>query len=437
VPATPSGDDSRDDWTRGSSARHGHGGGYRDGEPPRYGEPPRRRPEPPPGPAGYPSGDGPPDPRFTDGPPDPRFTEGPPDPRFTDGPPDLRPGGAPRHPGYDRPGAYEPPTGYERPGGYGEPTAFDEPTALTPLIRPADAPALAQRPDAPIGTAGPEPDGPAAPETPIRRSVSLATAGLVALLTLGLVFGAMITHGSYGVVIFGVQVLFVLAWTVASGPPAPRVVAATGLAAAAGADLAALWAEPASLAPLAYVTAGAFVAGVIGQLTRSAGRVRVTESLGSTLVVVVGVVAFATLVVLSRQPRGTQAIVACLAAAGVAVAVARLVDTVFPYPRLAPQVPRGGAGVVLGAMVGAVVAALAGALLDGLTVGPAAAAGLVTALVAVIVDLSAGYADAGRQLAGEPPALSLARHIQGPLAAFALAAPAAYAASLLLLLDIL
>ncbi len=410
MPATPSGDDSRDDWTRGSSARHEHGGGYRDGEPPRYGEPPPRRPEPPPGPAGYPFGDGPPDPRL---------------------------GGAPRHPGYERPGGYEPPTGYERPGGYEEPTAFDEPTALTPLIRPAGAPAPAQHPDAPIGTADPEPDGPAVAETPIRRSLSLATAGLVALLTLGLVFGAMITHGSYGVVIFGVQVLFVLAWTVASGPPAPRVVAATGLATAAGADLAALWAEPASLAPLAYVTAAAFVAGVIGQLTRPAGRVRVTESLGSTLVVVVGVVAFATLVVLSRQPRGTQAIVACLAAAGVAVAVARLVDTVFPYPRLAPQVPRGGAGVVLGAMAGTVVAALAGSLLDGLTVGPAAAAGLVTGLVAVIVDLSAGYADAGRQLAGEPPALWLARHIQGPLAAFALAAPAAYAASMLLLLDIL
>jgi hypothetical protein len=57
--------------------------------------------------------------------------------------------------------------------------------------------------------------------------------------------------------------------------------------------------------------------------------------------------------------------------------------------------------------------------------------------VAVVVDLSVGYAEAGRRLAGEPPALWLARHMQGPLAAFALAAPAAYVAATLLLLKAL
>jgi hypothetical protein len=127
--------------------------------------------------------------------------------------------------------------------------------------------------------------------------------------------------------------------------------------------------------------------------------------------------------------------VACLAAAGVALVVARLTDIVVPLPRLAPQVPRGGTGVVLGAMVGTGVAALAGALIDGLAVGPAAMAGLVTAVVAVVVDLSVEYAETGRRLAGEPPAQWLARHFQGPVAAFALAAPAAYAASALLLLN--
>jgi len=263
--------------------------------------------------------------------------------------------------------------------------------------------------------------------------LSLAVAGLAALLTLGLTFGAMITHASYAIVIFGVQVLFVLAWTVASRPPAPRIVAGVGMAAAGVADLAAVLADEASLAPLAYVTAAAVIVGVIGQLTRPAGRVRVTESLGSTLAVVVGVVAFASLITLSRHPRGAQAIVACLAAAGVAVIVARLIDVVAPFPRLAPQVPRGGAGVVVGAMVGTAVAAGAGSVLDGLSTGPAAIAGLVTALVAVVVDLSVNYAEAGRAMAGEAPAMWLARHMQGPLAAFALAAPAAYASATLLL----
>ena len=62
---------------------------------------------------------------------------------------------------------------------------------------------------------------------------------------------------------------------------------------------------------------------------------------------------------------------------------------------------------------------------------------LVTAVVAVVIDLSVGYAEASRRLAGDPPALWLARHLQGPLAAFALAAPAVYAGSTLLLVHAL
>ena len=282
---------------------------------------------------------------------------------------------------------------------------------------------------------GEQPGGPPAP--PARRLISLAVAVVTGLITVGLVFGAQTTRESYGVVVLGVQVLFVVAWTVASRPPAPRVVAAVGLAAAVAADAAAMWVRPASLAPLAYVTAGAFVAGVVGQLTRPAGRVRVTESLGSTLAVVLGVVAFATLVVLTRHPGGSQAIVALLLAAGGAVMLARFSDAVVPYPRLAPQVPRGGVGVVLGAMAGTAVAAGAGAVLAPLDITHTAIAGLVTAVVAVVIDLSVGYAEASRRLAGDPPALWVARHLQGPLAAFALAAPAVYASSTLLLVHAL
>jgi hypothetical protein len=275
------------------------------------------------------------------------------------------------------------------------------------------------------------------PRPPARRLISLAVAVVTGLITVGLVFGAQATRESYGAVILGVQVLFVVAWTVASRPPAPRVVAAVGLAAAVAADAAALWVRPASLAPLAYVTAGAFVAGVVGQLIRPAGRVRVTESLGSALAVVLGVVAFAMLVVLTRHPGGSQSIVALLFAAGGAVVVARMADAVMPYPRLAPQVPRGGVGVVLGAMAGTAAAAGAGAVLVPLDVMHTAIAGLVTAVVAVVIDLSVGYAEASRRLAGDPPGLWVARHMQGPLAAFALAAPAVYASSALLLVHAL
>lgn len=267
---------------------------------------------------------------------------------------------------------------------------------------------------------------------PVRRLLSLAIAGFSALLTVGLVFGAQTTRLSYAIVVFGVQALFVLAWTMASRPPAPRVVAAVGLGVSAAADVGAVWTNPPSLTPLAWATVGGFIAGVVGQLLRPAGRQRVTESLSSTLVVVVGVVSFATLVVLTRYGGGTQALVACLVAAGTALVVARLADVLLPYPRLAPQVPRGGVGVVLGAMLGTVAAGFTGSLLAGLTGERAAIAGVVTAVVAVVVDLSVGYSEASRQLAGDPPTLWLARHMQGPLTAFALAAPAAYTASTLL-----
>jgi hypothetical protein len=283
----------------------------------------------------------------------------------------------------------------------------------------------------------PRPDQPPRPAdaVPVRRMLSLGVAGFALLVMVGLVVGAQTTHGSYAVVIFFVQALFVGVWTMASRPPAPRIVAGVGLVVAIGTDLAAVLARPASLAPLAYVTAGGFIVGVIGQLTRPKGRSRVTESLGSTLLVTLGVVSFAMLIVLGRKTAGTQALVACLCAAGIAIVVARAVDVVAAFPRIAPQVPRGGVGVVLGAMAGTAAAGVIGQFLDGVPNLQAAVAGLSTAIVAVMVDLCVGYAEASRMIDGDEPALWLARHIQGPLGAFAFASPAAYVASTLLLIQ--
>lgn len=212
-------------------------------------------------------------------------------------------------------------------------------------------------------------------------------------------------------------------------PPAMPVVAIVGVGAAIAADAAAVQAKVVGLAPLGYVAAGGFVAAVIGQLIRRKDRIRVTDSLGATLTIMIGVVAFATLIVLSRIPVGTQAIFVCLAATGVALAVARFVDAIFPRPRLAPQVPRGAAGVIIGAMIGTLAAAVIGMYLLGFTPTSAALVGLVTAASAVLVDLAVGYAEAGRVMAGEAPTMWVARHLQGPLGGFALAAPAAYAMS--------
>ena len=272
---------------------------------------------------------------------------------------------------------------------------------------------------------------------PARRLLSLSVALFAALLGFGLLLGVHSLPGSYGFVIFAVQLFFVLAWTVAMRPPGFWVVAAVGVAAAAGADLAAVLPRDASLAPLGYVTVAGFVFGVIGQLLRGAGRQGVTESLGATLAVVVGVVAFASLLVLDRHPLGTQSIVVCLAAAAVGLVVARLTDVVLPVPRTSPEVPRGALGVVLGAMAGTATAGAVATTLAGLHSHPgrAAVAGLVTVVAAIMADLAVSYAEAGRQLSGEPSPLWIARHMQGPLGGFALAAPAAYVLSVMLLVS--
>ena len=275
---------------------------------------------------------------------------------------------------------------------------------------------------------------PPEPPAPVRRLLHLAIA-LFSLIAAGsLALGAQSIHSADAVVVFGMQVLFVIIWTLASQPPAPRVVVAVGLAVALATDIAAVLTRTPSLEPLAYLTAAGFVAAVVGQLARRAGRIRATESLGSSLVVMVGVVAFGALIELTRHTRGRQALVVCIAAAGLAVAVARLSDIVLPLPRIVPQVPRGGLGVVLGTMVGTGAAAVTGYYLQGLgDPTRAALAGLATALVATMVDLSVGYTEAGRKLDGRIPVLWVARHLQGPLGALAFAAPVGYVASVLLL----
>jgi len=272
------------------------------------------------------------------------------------------------------------------------------------------------------------------PVAPTRRLVSLAIAGFAGLLGLALVFGAYLVPRSFALIIFGVQVLFVVTWTVATRPPGPRIVAGVGLAAAAVADLAVAWPTHATIAPLGYVTAGAFGAGMIGQLARKDGRSQVTESVAATLVMVVGVIAYASLITLSRNQLGPESIAACFVGATVALVVARALDAVVPFPRTTPQVARGTIGVIVGAMAGTVASAIVASGLVGLSPGRTVYAGLLTSVAAVLADLGVGYAEASREIDGEISPLWLVRHMQGPLAAFALAAPVAYAMSVMVLL---
>jgi hypothetical protein len=276
------------------------------------------------------------------------------------------------------------------------------------------------------------------PVAPVRRRLSVAVAGFAALLAVGLILGSQ-TSGPdarvpYAIVVFGVQLLFVLAWTMAIRPPAPALVAGICVAAGLVADYAAVTSDAVSLVPLVYVAGGALVAAVAVQGVRAADRQRARDSFGATLLLVLGVVAFASLIVLTRRPIGTQSVLVCLTAAGVAVMVARLTDAVFAKPRMALQVPRGATGIVLGAMLGTLAAAgLGSVLVLPFTPAKGAVLGVVAAGLAVLVDLAVNYTEAGRSMAGTAPTFWVARHMQGPLGAFAATAPVAYALTVLYL----
>jgi hypothetical protein len=267
---------------------------------------------------------------------------------------------------------------------------------------------------------------------PVRRQLSLAIAGFAGLLGLGLILGAQTSapdyRTPYAIVLFGVQLLYLLAWIMALRPPAASAVGGVCAAVALVADYLAVTTNPAGLSRLFLVALGGFVAALIAQLFRAADRARVTDTWRTTLVIVLGVVAYAVPVVLTRQEAGTQAVIVSAAGAGVALLVARAVDAAFPKPRIAAQVPRGATGVVLGAMLGTLASAgLGSVLVLPFTPGKGAVIGLIAAVVANLVDLAVNFGEAGRRLAGDAPTFWVARHMQGPLGAFALTMPAAYA----------
>ena len=274
-------------------------------------------------------------------------------------------------------------------------------------------------------------DEPQIAEVPVRRQLSVAIAGFAGLLGAGLILGAQTSgpdaRAPYAIVIFGVQLLFVLAWTMALRPPAAGLVAGVSVVAGLFADYLAVSTGEPSILPLLLLAPAAMVVVVVGQLILKVDRLRVRDAFGTTLLIVVGVVSFSALIALTRKPIGTQAVLVCLSAAAVALVIARLTDAVFPRPRIAPQVARGATGIILGAMIGTLgAAALGSVLVLPFTPAKGAILGLIAAGVAVLVDLAVNFTEAGRSIAGEAPTFWVARHMQGPLGSFALASPVAY-----------
>jgi hypothetical protein len=178
--------------------------------------------------------------------------------------------------------------------------------------------------------------------------------------------------------------------------------------AAVAADAGVLLLGGGTLGPVLGVVAVAFVATVVAQLARGVGRVGVTEAFGSTMLLVVCCAALAAALALRDRPGGPDVLAVCLAAAGAGLVLAHAADAVRPVPELSPGTGRGGIGVALGAVAGAgaaVAVARVVVLPDGMSVGYTALVGVIVALTAVLVGVGQVCAAVGREQAGEqvPP----------------------------------
>lgn len=237
------------------------------------------------------------------------------------------------------------------------------------------------------------------------------------------------------------QLVLVLAWSVALGFRGSVGAGLIGAGAAVAANLVVLraadsaeqdavgpsspFATGGGLGDLAAVLALAVVLSFVHQLIRRPPRRQVTDSLAGVALLAVAVVGLSTYLVLVQLPDGAQLLRICVASVGAAVITGHVVDLLVPYPRIVEGVPRGVLGFVAG-VVAAILAATylgeADRLVEQLG---AVILGGVLGGVACLVAIGASYAAVERR------GIMVAQAAVQAVLPFALAAPVAYFVSIL------
>ena len=242
---------------------------------------------------------------------------------------------------------------------------------------------------------------------------------------------ALLGTAPLGAGVFAVQVVIALAWLAAldvRGGGGGFIIA---VLAAAAADTVVAAADRPDIGLTAAVAGVALLASLFHQLIRKP-RLGVTASLGgvvSTVVFTLCASAFVGLRVVELS--GDKAVVAALLGAGVALALARLVDLVAWRPAAVPGSRRGIAGVGVGLVAASLVGWAYGSTVDALGGGSGLRLGLVAALLALVADLAVDAV-----LFAAPPADERARSALPPLGILlpvVLAGPASYVAGRILL----
>jgi hypothetical protein len=249
--------------------------------------------------------------------------------------------------------------------------------------------------DGPLAEASAEPSA----DPPVQPA---ATAGPFGVVIAAAVLGGGLTECARlgpAVLLAGVaagQVLFVGAWYLALVAPGRRGALVVLLAAAAASDVVVTQWPHARLDPLLPVLGLAMPALFLHQLGRGVARVRLVESLGTSTLALLAVIALPAFVQLRHEfvAAGSAAHVASAAigAAAAALVGGQLADMVAPAPRFDPEIARGLFALLISGAVGGSVGYLV--LRDelqfrhgrGAFVG--AACGLIVALFAVAADFA-------------------------------------------------
>ncbi len=216
---------------------------------------------------------------------------------------------------------------------------------------------------------------------------------LIAVLVVagGLGAGARIGALALLVAVAVAQALFAVSWVFGTAMPGRKGALVIAAMAASGADVVVSVWPHGRLGTLLAVLGLAVPVLFFHQVARGAARTRIVDSLSSTAMLVLAVVALPSLVQLRHEfvdPKlGGIVVAAVVACTGGALIVGYLIDLVLPVPRFDPEVPRGMLGLVGATVVGGAVGYLTlhdhAEFVGGRSVFLGAALGAVAAFLAV------------------------------------------------------
>jgi hypothetical protein len=208
---------------------------------------------------------------------------------------------------------------------------------------------------------------PAVDDVDASASDLLADLGVVLVGGVGLLLAARTSATALLIAIAVLQAALAFAWVFGTRMPGRVGGLLIAAAAAGGSDVAvSLWPHS-RLGTLLIVFALAVPLMFVHQLSRSAARVRVSESLGGIAILVGAEAALPALMQLRHElvpaSTGGHIVSGVVAAAAGALIVGYLVDLVMPAPRIDVAVPRGLLAVVASAGLGGSIGHLL--LVDG------------------------------------------------------------------------